>query len=238
MNRLTQWLDQAVERICEWLNGILPGDHQLVVAGYGLAGLQKGFLLPVDRRLNPSVLHMSYKPASHSEKMTRKAALEAAVLSTIGGYVDKARKYKMPPPSALEDNCGFWAYCHISGVPCQKCRPASVVGSINFLDPTQSNGSSQCDRLGKMDGTAWWGCCKNPSGQIRLIGFSDCCSSGYPAPQDCGGSWDTAKCENWPDAKDWCFNTVEGKNKQTMEASGKKATYYCTIVLDQGECPT
>jgi hypothetical protein len=217
MKRFTQWLDQTVERLCTWLNAVLPGDHQLVAAGYGLAGLQKGFVLPVDRRLGPSALHMSYTGEN----------------KLLKGYKTAAWR---PATSAPETDCHFWAYCHISGVPCAKCKPVGVPGSINFLRP-DSNLDGFCSRLGKMNGTCWFGCCRNPAGQPRFIAFFDCCSLGYPAPQNCGGAYDAAKCENWPDAKDWCFETQVAKDDQTMYGTThKKATYYCTVVIDRGEC--
>jgi hypothetical protein len=224
MKRLTQWLDRAVERICEWLNGVIPGKHQLVAVGYGLAGLRKGFVLPIDRRLTPTRLHMAYDANSYSAK-AKKSEAKAGT-------------------SGLETDCGFWAYCHISGQPCQRCKPPALA-SINKLTPG-SNGLPDCARLPvrvplapKIDGYAWYGCCKNPSGQIRLIAFSDCCTPGSPqtSAQDCGGT-DTSKwCENWPDAKDWCFNSQADKDAQKRSSAPiVQAIYYCTVVIDQGEC--
>jgi hypothetical protein len=216
MKRWTQWFDQMVERVCDWLNGILPRQHGLVSVGYRLAGMRKCFLLPVDRRTRPSVLQMAYDYAAHTQQMYKKKAKAGT--------------------SGLESDCGFWAYCHISGVPCQRCKPAGIA-SINFLNP-KNDGVGQCDRLGKLDGTFWYGCCKNPAGQLRMIAFFDCCSKGFPVPQDCGGAWAANACENWPAAKDWCFNSEAAKKAQRMEDPPHVlATYYCTVVIDQGECP-
>src|SRR5262245_45755979 len=151
MKRLLEWIDTQVERLCNWLNARLHGQHPLALAGYGLAGMQPGLLLPVDRRVRPT-----------------------SVLLTVGwgggtGTTHPAGTYGQTPfrldPRADETKCTFWAYCHISGVPCEVCKPSPLAVSINSLDGRASDVSAEtlakCPLMGRglVGDFAWYGCC-------------------------------------------------------------------------------
>jgi hypothetical protein len=206
MDWLVKRLDRWTESLCAWLNSVLPGGHGLALAGERLAGIPGGVLLPVDRRLG---LGTKLYMANTGDSMMEKA--KPSALPTTSG-------------NSNEYTCGFWAYCHISGQPCFRCQPAPLAGSINSLLPGRNKDlASLCATMGKTGGTFWFGCCRNPAGEPKLIGFGDCCSKGSNAPQDCAKG--TAWCENWPDAKNWCFSS---------SSQNANFTYYCTIVIDTG----
>src|SRR5262249_46671090 len=152
------------------------GDH--------LAGLRAGVLLPVDRRLGRD-LYM----ANTGESM-----------------MEKAKKGAIKGGNSKEEDCGFWAYCHISGQPCHRCTPTPLVSINSLLHGREKDLAKLCCYLGKKGGTFWFGCCRNPAGKPKLIGFGDCCSPGAHAPQDCATRYPW--CENWPDAKNWCFSNA------------------------------
>ncbi len=105
--------------------------------------------------------------------------------------------------------CGFWAYCHMNGQPCVWCG-------------TSRNALTRGDKLkvpsfcpaGKSLGAAWFGCCRDPSGTVRFIGFYDCCGRGF-----C--SYTRGTCTQWPQAKNWCPGGRWGAN-----------SYYCTVAVD------
>lgn len=196
MNKLQRKLDGMIQRFCEWLNDFFPGQHGLAATGNHLAGLERMVLLPVDRRLGPSTLYMAHNVDFRDGVLSGK-----------------------PPSNTDEKNCGFWAYCHISGKPCVRC------GGVNFVHmriPPWA--SSNRDKLalhwcpsGTIGGAAWYGCCKNPAGVGKFIAFFDCCGGTITCAPG------TPSCHNWPQAKNWCFRTRTGTTR-----------YVCTIVYDLG----
>jgi hypothetical protein len=191
MEAFRNWLDQIVQRFCAWLNDHFPGGHGLAVVGNGLAGLGGPAALPVDRRQGPQVVHMS----------------EAARVDSSGQYI-LGEGHSHP-----EDDCGFYAYCHMLGYPCVWC------GGRNNMGPPDTYGdtSNRCPS-GTTIGSAWFGCCwfGIPS-QPRVFGFYDCCK---PSASSLGRCGNRPHCPNWPGAKNWCAG---------------HGRYHCTvaIALDQ-----
>lgn len=229
MNDLRRWLDKMVQRLCEGLNDFFPGQHILANAGYGMAGLPRMLILPVDRRLPSNILHMAH-----------------------GNAGDMANKAHVGGGSNTESTCEFWAYCHMSGQPCVWCGGRN---SVAVFDSRYSELGAAARALcpsGKTGGNAWWGCCRNPAGTAKLIAFLDCCGSGFCK------NLGLSRCRNWPDAKDWCtFNIpaitmrvpagpMEGRGagfptkEVTLPAQVNATTwfgdksYYCTVVVDAG----
>jgi hypothetical protein len=222
MKQLGDWLDGLVRRACEWLNGLLPAEHPLALAGATMAGLQTEVLLPVDRRVLPTISKM------------------AGYYGGTTGTTHPAGAWGVTPfvldPLADEAHCTFWAYCHISGVPCQFCKPHSVK-TMNVLgagtkDSPAVLAKARCPLMGKgLSGQfAWYGCCKDPkTGKGKYIGFADCCHPNPHYLQDCAGvdaaghpDW-SKWCEAWPLAKNWCY----------AGGSGHTLAYYCTFVFYQ-----
>jgi hypothetical protein len=228
MKKLTAWLDGLAARACNWLNAFLPGDHPLAVAGYGLAGVTPGLLLPVDRRLVPTRHYMANAWGGPAD------AVHGNPRHTPGVWPFRL------DPHATETKCSFWAYCHVSGVPCEFCKPAGA-GPINSLDDADHDLTTEirakCPRMsrGLQGDYAWWGCCKDPNtGRAKYLAFADCCSpSGHV--KDCAGLTksghpDQSKwCEAWPEAKNWCYG-----------GGDQQGTYYCTFVVyiksQDGQC--
>jgi hypothetical protein len=108
MDRLMRWLDGVVEGLCNWLNDVVSGRRPLARLGYRLAGRHGGTPLPVDRRIGAEVLQM------HQNQFTKANSASAKG----GGYI-------------LQGNCGFWAYCHMSGQPCVWCGGSNALGSTS-----------------------------------------------------------------------------------------------------------
>lgn len=153
MNEPKRWLDRMVQRFCGWLNDYFPNQHGLAVAGNSLAGLGKAVILPVDRRVGPTAVHMAH-----------------------GNWMAKANAASIKPNKAMmnvQSECSFWAYCYMSGQPCVWCG-----GSNSTLSSSTRDMSRLCPK-GKSVGSAWYGCCMNPQGVAKLIAFADCCGSGF-----------------------------------------------------------
>src|SRR5262245_8448541 len=111
MNRLMRWLDDVVERLCNWLNDAVPGRHRLALVGNGLAGVYGGAPLPLDRRRGPEILQMhanQYDMADRSHAKGEYSGLRPGTNINV--------KYTI-----TNHNCGYWAYCHMSGEPCVRC---------------------------------------------------------------------------------------------------------------------
>jgi hypothetical protein len=197
MTELSRKLEDAVERLCVWLNDFFPGDRRLALVGHTLAGLGNPRPLPVDRRLAPSVLLMAH---------------------TNGGDMAPAGRAKggLAHP---ETDCNFWAYCHMSGQPCVWCSGSNAI--ITESADQEASGRAACPS-GKIVGSAWYGCCKDPTGKLKLIAFLDCCGSGF-----C--SIFRGTCRNWPDAKNWCFFD------STSSHTGSRG-YFCTAAVWVGDC--
>jgi hypothetical protein len=216
MNRLTRWADEMVERLCHWLNAVVSSKRRLALLGNGMAGVNGGTPLPVDRRHGPMVVQTNWD--NRYENATPYQALPPV--------------HGKSPSGNDEGECGFWAYCHLKGDLCVHC------GGKNALTPGAYGGNftwagkALCPE-GKYGGQAWFGCCLDPTGKGRLIAFLDCCGHNLIP---CGHLfWDD--CENWPEAKSWCVEgppqteTYDGKDHAYYPAS-QKNPYYCTVVLD------
>lgn len=190
MDKARQWLDDLAQRFGEWLDNIFPGHHGLAVVGDRLAGLAGFPLLPVDRRISPNKL-MAY---------------------------DTTFDYSSRPQGNNNDRtCGFWAYCHISGQPCVRCGGRNFLPKNASFDPDFVKLGKQLCPSTKRSAGAWYGCCVDPDGDLRYIGFMDCCGG----PQTCAASQDW--CEAWPEAKNWCMSSIQPNGDWT---------YYCTVVID------
>jgi hypothetical protein len=94
MERMNAWLDDVAQRLCDWLNNHIPGQHPLAVAGGVMSGSRQCPTLPVDRRVGPEVLLM------------------VAAGGAGGAVVDKGNDKK----------CDYWALCNMAGVPCTLCK--------------------------------------------------------------------------------------------------------------------
>ncbi len=222
MNRLTRWLDGVVERLCNWLNDAVSGRRRLALLGDGLAGGPSGTPLPVDRRVGPIVheMHMN------------------------GGEMGNAAHTKSGS-SSVESSCGFWAYCYMHGQPCVWCDGKNGLSPGNPYKDFSRAGSDLCPK-GYHAGTAWYGCCKDPTGTGKLVAFMDCCTSStliFP--------FNTCKfkmpCSNWPEAKNWCvtgkvlgvLSGVAGMPPSAEVNVMETEHYYCTAVIDMqsdGQC--
>jgi hypothetical protein len=197
MTELINMLEDALERLCVWVNDFFPGDRRLALVGHTLAGLRTTIPLPIDRRLGPPVMLMAHNNGGEM----------ATVAKAKGGLAHP------------EDDCGFWAYCHMNGQPCIWCSGKNAI--LTQSADQEVSGRASCPS-GKIVGSAWYGCCKDPSGKIKMIGFLDCCGPGV-----C--SYLKGRCRNWPDAKNWCF--FDGQSSRT----GARG-YYCTAAIWIGEC--
>jgi hypothetical protein len=213
MDRLMRWLDGVVERLCDWLNASVSGRGRLAVLGNGLAGVYGGTPLPVDRRKGPEILQMH----TNSHEQASPAHLRTGV-------------------SPFESNCGFWAYCHMSGQPCVWCGGSNdLTGKGSSFSTSGTNLCPSFSGWGKSHGgSAWYGCCMDPYGRARLIAFLDCCGS-HAVPCKVFG-----KCKNWPEAKNWCIGPITGFNRGGMPVYHTTSwfepftdtNYYCTVVID------
>jgi hypothetical protein len=194
MDRLRAWIDRLIERLCEWLDDMLPGHGRLAFVGTALVGGPGLLTLPVDRQFGANALLMSFE--------------RDAGFTGVGDT----------PGNNLDRNCGFWAYCHISGQPCVRCGGKNWV--LSGAPPVMQRDSKRIAKFwcpkGKEGGTSWYGCCRNPKGVPKMIAFFDCCGKGNCSP----AQW----CHKWPDAKNWCY----GSSSSTSE-------YYCTIVYDMDQ---
>jgi len=195
MIELSKRIDDALERFCVWLNDFFPGDRRLAFVGHAIAGVGSPRPLPIDRRLAPSVLLMAH---------------------TNGG--DMAYGARAKGGTGNQTSCGFWAYCHMSGQPCVWCAGKNSVDGR--ATDQEAVGRTACP-AGKIPGAAWYGCCRDPAGRLKLIAFLDCCGHGF-----CAG---LSRCNNWPEAKNWCF--FDGQSSH-IGARG----YYCTISIWVGDC--
>jgi hypothetical protein len=210
MNGFTNWLDGMVRRLCRWLNDVMPRGHPVALTGRRLAGLGNGFFLPLDRRLAPNVL-MTWD--NGNEKVHKSAAA-------------KLVKGKAP---AHESDPHFWAYCHMKGQPCVWCKGKNDLVPNNDPPDLSALGATLCP-AGKTVGNAWYGCCDGPNG-IRTIAFLDCCGHGWCVPNP------FKKVTNWKEAKNWCFNQDNKPKAGTFGGHIGEGSYYCTVVVDNGECP-
>ena len=201
-------IDTLVERFCNWLNDLFPGDGGLALVGGNLIGLKGTMVLPVDKRIASNVHLMS------EENRGDNASLDQAK----GG-------------GALATSCNYWAYCHMSGQPCVWC------GGLNSLLPGRKRDLAGLCPKGKIPGQYWFGCCRKAPTDVRMIAFADCCSksgSGLMTPR-CAFKW---PCDNWPDAKNWCSGRPVGEVYQNghLVTQYDKLPYYCTVVFDLGAC--
>jgi hypothetical protein len=223
MDRLMRWLDFMVERLCNWLNDVVSGRRPLARLGSRLAGVWGGTPLPVDRRIGAEIIKM------HTNQYEKAGAANAK----SGGYI-------------LGGNCGFWAYCHMSGQPCIWCDGKNALGSTSnrYASDLSKAGKDLCPSFtgwGKSHGAAaWFGCCKDMTGKGKLIAFMDCCGSKL---LPCSiRHW---RCKNWPEAKDWCIGPITGYRQgphgeqvpvyYTTSKYLERFTdenYYCTVVID------
>lgn len=188
MFELVKWFDSIAQRVCESLDNFFSGLHAIATVGNSLAGLERISILPVDRRLGDNLLLMADQ--SRRERKER-------------------GKYKIGTGhSHPEDECGFWAYCHMLGYPCVRC------GGSNSLR-SQDQGAVKCPGpAGTIkQGSYWAGCCKD-GGKVKYIGWYDCCVVGSSRPS--GGCGTKPFCRGWPNAKNWCSGV---------------GTYYCTVAV-------
>ncbi len=198
MKDIRDLVDRSAQRFCGWLADFFPGHHGIALAGAAIAGMPNLAPMPVDRRLG-----LDIRMSNRDEDRTRRENGKYVVGGSPGGAV-------LP-----QDNCGFWAYCHMSGYPCVRC------GGRNYLPPGDPWGSHRCPS-GKILGQFWSGCCRDESGNERLIAFIDCCGKGF-----CTGQ----RCRNWHGAKNWCFFPRTG-----TDWFGPRS-YFCTIVAQlQDNC--
>ena len=207
MNRLVRWLDGLVERLCNWLNDRVSGKRRLALLGDGLAGVQSGTPLPVDRRIDPGILEM------HENRYEM-------------GNSSQAKAGSHPSESA----CGFWAYCHLGGKLCVRCGGKNLLGGYASGIDFNQIGEELCPS-GFDAGTAWYGCCKDPYGKGKLIAFLDCCGL-HIIPCTWGHH-----CSNWPEAKNWCVfgpprtEWYDGRDHPFYGAD-QTEEYYCTVVIN------
>jgi hypothetical protein len=229
MSKLQRWFDRLIERWCEALNDLLPGHRFLAAVGYEMAGLRGMFMLPVDRRMEPGVMKMaSEHPLLRHERAGPNQRDGGGIADSSGGpRLDPARQDGHiigRGTSASERDCGFWAYCHMSGQPCVWCG-----GRNNVVEGATVLPAQLCPQ-GKNLFLAWYGCCRNPQGQIKLIGFWDCCGEGtcwgvYGVSYS-AGPW----CKKYAQSKNWCSSTgVPDSNRGPF-------SYYCTVAINHGDC--
>ena len=197
MIEFTKRIDDALERFCVWLNDVFPGDRRLAFVGHAIAGVGHWRPLPIDRRLSPSVLLM------HNN------AGDMAYAARAGTGI-----------AGPEDKCEFWAYCHMNGQPCVWCSGKNAIQGV--AADQEKVGRASCP-AGTIPGSAWYGCCRDPAGRLKLIAFLDCCGHGL-----CYSNV-FIRCKRWHEAKNWCFFDGQASN------IGPRG-YYCTIAVWVGEC--
>jgi hypothetical protein len=213
MNAWKRRLDRIVETLCRWLNDFFPGNHGLAVVGDGLAGLERWLVLPVDRRVPDNI-----SLVNDVEHMSGKAAK-----ATARGGTGGPETVKWYQPNIV--SCSFWAYCYMKGQPCVWC------GGKNELSGHYSGDFTPLCPTGKNALQFWYGCCKDPSGGFHLIAFVDCCGTGF-CKDDPG-----QVCRNWREAKGWCVRqSGAGPNGYAPQPARGPDSYYCTVVVDQGDC--
>jgi len=196
MIEFTKRIDDALERFCVWLNDVFPGDRRLALVGHALTGAGRPRPLPIDRRLRPSVLLMHDNPAEMA-------------------YGARAKSGTQP----AENQCGFWAYCYIKGQPCVWCSGRNAIQGVAADQEKVARASCP---PGTIPGAAWYGCCRDPAGRLKLIAFMDCCGHGV-----C--SYISGECKKWLEAKNWCYFDGQASH------FGPRG-YYCTISIWVGEC--
>jgi len=212
MKRCKQWLDRVVQRLCEWLDDFIPGNHGLAVLSDSIAGVGTGVLLPVDRRAPQS----EYNSYIHSPEYE------------IGKQVTS--KARGDGQARQDSDCGFWAYCYMKGQPCVWCggqNSADVSAGLQTVDLSGAGSwiSNQLCPSGKNALGAWYGCCTHPNGAMYLVAFVDCCGTGMCRDNP----WN--RCANWPQAKNWC---VVGPTRQTSYTGPN--SYFCTVAVYAGPC--
>jgi len=217
MYKQKRWFDRLIERWCEALNDAFSGQRLLAAVGYGMAGLKGMEMLPLDRRLGSNVIKMSGQvdqfrvdSQSRHREGTNLEKEPSGPNRYIVGYGTN--------PS--DKDCGFWAYCHMQGMPCTWCS-----GKNNLTENTNVDYKSLCPE-GTNAQSAWYGCCRNPQRKIRMIAFVDCCGRGFCSVQ----FWE--RCANFNAAKNWC--AAEGSHLRWPQDRGPNS-YYCTIAVDQGD---
>jgi hypothetical protein len=212
MDKRKKWFDRLIEQWCEALNNTFSGQRFLATVGYGMAGLKGMDMLPLDRRLGSNVIKMAGQ-----NPWFRREGFRG------GGKLEKETSGKEKfivgfGTSPTEQNCGFWAYCHMSGQPCVWCGGSNNLSETKWQDP-----QSLCPQ-GTNAKLQWFGCCRNPQGKIRMIGFLDCCGHGWCSI----APWN--KCSNFDAAKWWC---AEHGQHPSFPDHGEDS-YYCTVAVDQG----
>ncbi len=183
--------------------------------GNGLAGQYGGIPLPVDRRIGPEILRYNWDNRQDNANP---------------GH---AKSGTVPIPG----NCGFWAYCHMKGEPCVWCGGKNGLSPGNpYAGDFSKAGEDLCPSFQGFGhshaGTAWFGCCKDPSGVAKMIAFLDCCGSHM---QKCNGHWlrEGEECKNWPEAKSWCITGLPtGYLGWSSRPVYETEHYYCTVAID------
>lgn len=115
---------------------------------------------------------------------------------------------------ASNHDCSSWLYCNCNCPRLCSC----CVGGNNCMCP-----------YGTLPSGSWFGCCRNPSGQLRLLEYADCCRS--LTSVQCQNP--NCSCTN-PPGNQRCppgFNC----NRLANWCSGGRP-YYCTTVCDRGAC--
>jgi hypothetical protein len=226
MNRIQTRFDQMVRRWCRWLNDCLPAWHPLAAMGRRAAGLGQGFPLPVDRRTGVDVL-MTY-----GEGKDKKGNYLNDGAMAKARTADAPKKYN---PLAYQIHADFWAYCHMDGQPCVWCKgknflvPQNKITSARSVERRQDIINTQLCPPGKIPKNAWFGCCNGPNG-LRLIAFMDCCGDGWCVPNP------LKRVSNWGQAKNWCFSGDNPPPHGTFGGHTGAESYFCTVVVDSGEC--
>jgi hypothetical protein len=193
---IIQELDRLVQRFCDWLNDFFSGQHGLAVVGNGLAGLKGAPPLPLDRRLGPPRVQMSKSTFQDGDKWP----------TGEGGI------FGMGWFAKNEQECDYWAYCHMAGYPCVWCKGHNAVKQGDPTTPVP------CPS-GSVQGAFWMGCCKDPvENKVKMIMWYDCCG---PEGVDLGQCGAKQECFNWPQAKNWCY------------LANNSYSYYCTVALWQ-----
>lgn len=208
MEPVKDLVERWAQALCDWLNDTFSDRRGFAALGHGITGLPSNLtLLPIDRRLGPSVMQM----APHDNMVTMNSA-------------SHVRKGLTDPKK-----CSFWGYCYMNGQPCVWCK-----GDNSLDQPDEKNPSKDFSKVGakacppgKTVGVFWLGCCQNPKGELRSIAFLDCCGTGFCV-------FVTKRCNNWADAKDWCAWTND-KNEYETDTTGARS-YYCTVATDIGPC--
>ncbi len=121
MNRLTNWLDGLVEQLCHWLNDAVSGRRRLAHLGDGLAGVHGGAPLPVDRRLNPTILENHWNQNEMADP-----------------------SHLITGSDSNDWHCGFWAYCHMGETRASGAAARTPCGTATPMQANSTGPTRTC----------------------------------------------------------------------------------------------